>query len=137
MEDISAYFELEKDETYKGEIRLYGFKILYALEPVFDNESSSVRLAVNFSQNPLFEKLGKKFQNELKISLTAGIYHCYNKYNQEKTNQKNIERAMEELKLKPSKNQEDWDYITSDMILQVPPKVKDAIERIAAEGEER
>ena len=133
LESINAYFELEKDETYKGEIKLYGYTIPYTLEPIFDNESNSVRLVANFSQNRLFEKLDKKFQKELKLSLTAGIHHCYNKYNQEKTSRENLEKAMEEVKLKPSKSKEDWDCITSDMILQVPKRVKEAIEKIASE----
>lgn len=137
MENITAYFELEKDKTYKGEIQLYGYTILFDLEPIFDNESNNIRLVANFSHNRLFEKLGKRFQKELKLSLTAGIHHCYNKYNQEKTNQDNLEKAMKELKLKPSKSKEDWDCVTSDMILQVPKRVKEAIEKLASEDPDR
>jgi len=134
MESINARFEIEKDKTYKGEIRLYGFKILFVVEPVFDDESGSVRLIANFSQNRLFEKLDKKFQKELKLSLTAGIYHCYKKYTQEKTNKDSLEKAIdEELKMESLKNEEDWDRITSDMILQVPKRVKEALEKIASE----
>ena len=134
MESINAYFEIEKDKTYKGEIRLYGFKILFGLEPIFDNESGSVRLIANFSQNRLFEKLDKKFQKELKLSLTAGIYQCYRKYTQEKTNKESLEKAIdEELKMESLKNEEEWDCVTSDMILQVPKRVKEALEKFASE----
>lgn len=133
MESINACFEIEKDKTYKGEIRLYGFKILFELEPIFDNESGSVRLIANFSRNRLFEKLDKKFQKELKLSLAAGIYQCYQKYTQEKTNKESLEKAIEELKVESLKNEEDWDRVTSDMILQVPKKVKEAIEKISSE----
>ncbi len=136
MESINARFEIEKDRTYKGEIRLYGFNILFELEPIFDNESGSVRLIANFSRNRLFEKLDKKFQKELKLSLTAGICHCYRKYTQEKTNKESLEKAInEELKMESLKNKEDWDCITSDMVLQVPKRVKEALEKIASEGE--
>ena len=133
MESINAYFEIEKDDTYKGEIRLYGFDILFVLEPIFDDESGSVRLIANFPPNRLFEKLDKKFQKELKLSLTAGIYQCYQKYTQEKTNKESLEKAIEELKVESLKKEEDWDCVMSDMILQVPKKVKEAIEKIASE----
>ena len=133
MESINAHFEIEKDKTYKGEIRLYGFKILFELEPIFDDESGSVRLIANFFQNRLFDKLDKKFQKELKLSLTAGIYECYKKYTQEKTNKESLEKAIdEELKMESLKNEEDWDCVMSDMMLQVPKRVKEAIEKIAA-----
>ncbi|MFH1665331.1 MAG: hypothetical protein ABIA77_04195 [Candidatus Omnitrophota bacterium] len=134
MESINAYFEIKKDKTYNGAIRVYGFKILFELEPIFDNESGSVRLIANFSQNRLFDKLDKKFQKELKLSLTAGICQCYKKYTQEKTNKESLEKAIdEELKMESLKNEEDWDCVTSDMILQVPKRVKEAIEKIASE----
>jgi len=133
MESINAHFELEKDKTYRGEIRLYGFQILFELEPIFDDESGSVRLIANFSQSRLFEKLDKKFQKELKLSLTAGIYQCYQKYTQEKTNEGSLEKAIEELKVESLKNAKDWDCVMSDMILQIPKRVKEAIEKIASE----
>ena len=132
MESINAWFEIEKDTTYKGEIRLYGFKILFQLEPIFDNESGSVRLIANFTQNSLFEKLDKRAQKELKLSLTAGIYQCYQKYTQEKTNKESLEKAIEELKVESLKNEEDWDCVMSDMVLQVPKRVKEAIEKISS-----
>ena len=132
MESIVAYFEIEKDDTYKGEIRLYGFQITFVLEPIFDDESGSVRLIANFSPNKLFEKLDKRSQKELKLSLTAGIYQCYQKYTQERTNKESLEKAIEELKVESLKKEEDWDCVMSDMILQVPKKVKEAIEKIAS-----
>jgi len=132
MVTIDSHYEFEKDNrVYKTEIKLYGFCISCSLELLFDNKEKRLRYVANFSKNILFEKLGPKFEKDLKLALLGGVYNCYNMYNEEREKEESLEQLMKNMNIRCLGKKEEWDCIYSDMILKVPKKVKEAIEKIA------
>lgn len=134
MATITSYYEFEKENnSYKAEIKMYNFQIYCSLEPQFDDKEKRVRFVVNFAPNPLFEKLGSKFERELKKSLVGGVSQCYKKYIEDREKERNLENLIGDLKIKCSEKSEELDCIYSDMLLRVPNRVKEAIEKISSE----